>query len=114
MHTQPSQAISPQGKTPLPHLGRAFTDVQEMKQASCLKPFFQVLNRIVKQKQAIIGEDGEDLHGLGLAGAHCKVAGGIDFIDKTLQAFDVPTVKGKVLIDMYGSDGWAALSCVED
>ncbi|CAL1136071.1 unnamed protein product [Cladocopium goreaui] len=68
--------VKPESVSPskLPHLGRAFTDIQEQKQ----------------------------------------VAGGTDFLQKTLEAFSVASIKSQILIDMHAYDGCCALSAVED
>ncbi|CAK9097187.1 unnamed protein product [Durusdinium trenchii] len=42
------------------------------------------------------------------------VAGGTDFIQKTLQSFSVPSVGAIAMMDLHGYDGCPALSCVED
>ncbi|CAK8994487.1 unnamed protein product [Durusdinium trenchii] len=66
-------SVSP-AKNQLPHLGRAFTDIQELKQ----------------------------------------VAGGSDFVRKTLTAFSYPTSKHTILVDCHGYDGWPCLSALEE
>ena len=38
-----------------------------------------------------------------------KVAGGVDFIKRTLSAFSIPTSKSTFLVDLYGYD----LSCTD-
>ena len=43
-----------------------------------------------------------------------KVAGGVDFIKRTLSAFSIPTSKQTFLVDLYGYDAYPALACVED
>ena len=43
-----------------------------------------------------------------------KVAGGVDFIKRTLSAFSIPTSKSTFLVDLYGYDAYPALTCVED
>ena len=43
-----------------------------------------------------------------------KVAGGVDFIKRTLSAFSTPTSKQTFLVDMYGYDAYPALACIED
>ena len=43
-----------------------------------------------------------------------KAAGGCDIVLKTLQAFEVPSVKATLMVDMHGYDGWPALATVED
>lgn len=43
-----------------------------------------------------------------------QVAAGTDFVQKTLQAFNVSTISSKIIIDMHGNDGFVALSTVED
>ncbi|CAK9011210.1 Uncharacterized protein SCF082_LOCUS11004 [Durusdinium trenchii] len=74
---QRSEMVKPDHVSPrksVPHLGRAFTDVQEQRQ----------------------------------------VAGGTDFIQKTLQSFSVPSAGAIAMMDLHGCDGCPALSCVED
>ena len=43
-----------------------------------------------------------------------QVAGGVDFILKNLQAFNVSTMKSVITMDMVGYDGFPQLACVED
>ena len=42
-----------------------------------------------------------------------QVAGGIDFVARTIDAFSVPTVQANIIMDMHGYDGCAAMSSVE-
>ena len=42
-----------------------------------------------------------------------QVAGGTDFLQKTLEAFSVASIKSQILIDMHAYDGCCALSAVE-
>ena len=44
---------------------------------------------------------------------NAEVAGGTDFVSKVIEAFSVPTVQSRVLLDMHGYDGCAALATVE-
>ena len=41
------------------------------------------------------------------------MAGGVNFVAKVMEAFAVPTVQSRVLLDMHGYDGCAALATVE-
>ena len=43
-----------------------------------------------------------------------QVAVGTDFVQKTLDAFQIRSSKTNVLVDLYGYDGWAALACLQD
>lgn len=43
-----------------------------------------------------------------------QVGAGTSFIQKTLEAFQVRSVKTTVLVDMYGYDAWPALACLKD
>lgn len=43
-----------------------------------------------------------------------QVAGGIDFVARTIDAFSVPSVQANIIMDMHGYDGCAAMSVVED
>ncbi|CAK8999549.1 unnamed protein product, partial [Durusdinium trenchii] len=58
----------------LPHLGRAFTDVQEAKQ----------------------------------------VAAGVSFVQKSLESFNVRSVKTTLLVDMFGYDAFPALASLQE
>ena len=43
-----------------------------------------------------------------------QVAGGTDFVQQSLDAFRVPTVKHTILVDMFGYDACPAFTAMEE
>ena len=42
------------------------------------------------------------------------MAGGTNFVRKSLEAFQVPTMKCTILVDLFGYDAFPALATMED
>ena len=42
-----------------------------------------------------------------------KVCGGVSFIKETMNAFNLPTIRTKLVVDMAGYDGFAALATLQ-
>ena len=97
--------VSPNKNRNLPHLGRAFTDVQEMRQAAWPDAMMSKLNKFFNLSS----------FWWILVGLWCQniVAGGSNFIRKSLQAFRPSTCKSMILVDMFGYDGCPALASLE-
>ncbi len=111
----PAQA-SPQKASSLPHLGRAFTEVQEKRQVSELKIKQNQGDFLVRKAVFWLTISYFEFF---VCYIRClrddnQVAGGCDFILKVMQAFSVPTIKSSIMMDMHGVDGFASLACVED
>ena len=108
----PAQA-TPQRNASLPHLGRAFTDIQEKKQVARLKKVITNFWRC-RSYSYVLTVHLENKTWKPSWSTCTQVAGGTDFILKNLAAFNVPTMKSTIMMDMVGYDGFPALSCVED
>lgn len=86
-------------KSKVPHLGRAFTDVQERKQAG---PQFKSVYRIQHNYIA-----------MKFTSNVPQVAGGVSIIHKSLQSFLPPSVATVLLVDCHAYDGCPALAALE-
>lgn len=147
------QSLQVSPRKSVPHLGRAFTDVQEQRQVPCPEWEHQETDRLNFILDLWIPPSNKLIHAfahsnwsskmttrlqphthesheqyrienpmwhplLGLAMqsiSTCpQVAGGTDFIQKTLQSFSVPSAGAIAMMDLHGYDGCPALSCVEE
>lgn len=134
--SKPATKASPEKQgMALPHLGRALTDVQELKQvpwiarlATCVfegQPSWETItpgltvniNSMCWQLLSF-GHPTSPLcqlltcHSPALSNPG-QVAGGVDIIKKTIQAFCVPSSKVSMLVDMHAYDSFPALCALE-
>ena len=105
---------SPNRTRSLPHLGRAFTDVQEQKQAtwsiqstSCCPKKMLVFFGSKQLPMDIFESPVLILSGL-------EVAAGTHFIQRSLESFKIENSKTTLMVDMYGYDSWPSLACLQD
>ena len=131
-------------KSQLPHLGRAFTDIQEMKQVS--RHRWMVLpHKIPTTNPGLPWSNSWLMTRLNWSWLYlwstsssnpqnlstwwtdlslpiiywsspfeCEVSGGTDFVKKTIAAFTYPTCKHTILVDCHGYDGCPALAALEE
>ena len=131
-------------KSQLPHLGRVFTDIQEMKQVS--RHRWMVLpHKIPTTNPGLPWNNSWLMTRLNWSWLYlwstsssnpqnlstwwtdlslpiiywsspfeCEVSGGTDFVKKTIAAFTYPTCKHTILVDCHGYDGCPALAALEE
>ncbi len=84
-------------------MGRAFTDVQELKQVPWQPPLSQ---NVHSKKYKPWGS-------LVWTNVIFEVSAGTDIVRKTMSAFCVPSAKMVGLVDLHGYDGSTALAAIE-
>lgn len=86
------RCLAKAAKSSLPHMGRAFTDVQELKQAWAECGLWMFLTPLLPS----------------------QVAGGTHIVQQTLNAFRPSTVMTTILVDLHSYDAFPALAAMED
>lgn len=107
-----------QSKANLPHLRRALTDVQELKQVGEIwgKNLYYHQNLVVGVTYFIrrCPKKCYPLPSLSFGWYPWEVAGGTDFVEQTLASLKPQTVSTTLMLDLHCYDGWPALAVLQD